>query len=386
MAKITIEKFEESASKPYYYNGRICGTDYYQLVLRDITKKHVSLFQLRKSSGYEDYTLEETKKIQEFVYGEFMNKYDLTPYGYKIPSGSFGKLKDLSKPIPSLLLGDDAIIRCQNCMGDGKEEVCLPVEFFYTSDSVYFVYNMMNSIIEFCSSLLDQRGKDGTKIDIKYSIATAGENGIDYFNKLVSINKINLQQFNEDLPDEDINKFLRDDRSGILIFHGEPGCGKTSYIKYLISQNGKKMFMYCGLDIIQNSNQFRDLVVSLSEEELVVIVEDCESILRSRNSLGSSNILSDILNISNGLIGDFAKTKFIFTFNTNMRQIDDAILRDGRLACEYEFKPLRGDRLKELAKKLGREISEDDIENGISLADLYNNKAKRSIGRKKVGF
>lgn len=380
--KITEEIWEKSASKNYDVDSLPNGDWYHILVTRDILKKHVFLFQVPRKGCYEEYNSEELKKLESYIFDKFKKDYDLIEYGFSVSSKSFGRLGSVSKPYPSLLLGNDLVIRNMpiDREDDSNSSVCLPVQIFYTSESAYAVYYMLNDIISYGKILLETR--DNNSIDIKYSIAISSVDGIDCLEKLVNTYKTTLDEFNEDLPDYDIKEFLRSDKSGILIFHGDPGCGKTSYIKHLISECKDSKFVYLSSDMLQG-NLFRDFIIENSKRRMVLVVEDCENILRSRNSGYTSNAISDILNISSGLLGDFTKTKFIFTFNTNLSNIDEALLRDGRLACEYEFKPLQGERLENLAKKLGRDIDKPSM----SLADLYNiKKPKRSEGKKRIGF
>jgi hypothetical protein len=347
------------------------------------------MFQIPRDGGYEDYTEEELKKLEAYIMNELTKKFKLFPYGYRISAAGVGKLGFVLAPSPGLLLGDDIVIRLLHGIDEdeGREEINLPSEFYYTSDAAEVVYDMMKNIINFGKNLLDSRKKESGKINVRYSIATTDPRGINTSEKLVVVDRIDLDEFNEDLPDSEINSFLESDKSGILVFHGEPGCGKTSYIKRLISQHKDMKFVYCSLDIIQNSALFRNFVIENAEKKLVIITEDCETILKSRGISGATNIVSDILNISNGLIGDFTKTKFIFTFNMDTKQIDEAILRDGRLACEYEFRPLQGEKLINLANKLGKEVTEEEIRKGLTLANIYRDRAIRCIEkRKKVGF
>ena len=72
-----------------------------------------------------------------------------------------------------------------------------------------------------------------------------------------------------------------------------------------------------------------------------------------------------------GLFGsvkdDALKIKFICTFNTNINNVDKAILRKGRLKVRYEFKPLSKDKANKIGKSLGVHVDKD-----TTLAELYN--------------
>ena len=84
-------------------------------------------------------------------------------------------------------------------------------------------------------------------------------------------------------------------------------------------------------------------------------------------------------------------TRFAFSFNTDLKRIDKAILRRGRLKLRYEFKPLIGENLEKIAKKVGYTLTPEDKKNGVSLADLYYNFEEVEIGnksgrKKRIGY
>jgi hypothetical protein len=123
----------------------------------------------------------------------------------------------------------------------------------------------------------------------------------------------------------------------------------------------------------------------------VFIIEDCEKLLVDRDSLSGNNtsiILSDILNYSDGIVGDLVQSKFIFTFNTNLSKIDKALLRKGRMKLNYEFTTLKGDDLKNLMEKKNLPYTEENLKKGLSLAEIYNLEEKdyQREEKRKIGF
>jgi hypothetical protein len=198
-----------------------------------------------------------------------------------------------------------------------------------------------------------------------------------------------------------MDEFINGKSGGISIFRGEPGTGKSSYCKYLISKYQKDVdFVIVSQDIIlQNPEAFRTFLISNSSidnfsqgkvKKQIFIIEDCEKLLIDRDSLtgnSTSIILSDILNYSDGIVGDLVQSKFIFTFNTNLSKIDKALLRKGRMKLNYEFKRLQGEDLKKLSEKKGLNISEDKIKSGMTLAEIYNLEEENYLQEgRKIGF
>jgi SpoVK/Ycf46/Vps4 family AAA+-type ATPase len=200
------------------------------------------------------------------------------------------------------------------------------------------------------------------------------------------------RQYNDDFPHEDekIRKFVEDDdRSGLVILHGEKGTGKTTYIRNLITNNPNKKFVFVSPDMVQLLGQpaFTTFLNSLTNH--IIILEDCENAIRDRkNSLGiSASAVSVLLNMSDGLLADDLGIKFICTFNEDIKDIDSALLRKGRLVSKYEFKPLTVDKTNALleyiytqrAKENEENVDENTgevvipkVEKGLTLADIYN--------------
>jgi len=125
---------------------------------------------------------------------------------------------------------------------------------------------------------------------------------------------------------------------GLYLFHGQPGTGKSTYIKYLIHcQNKQVIFlspkMASNLDDIHLTNFLLD------NPNCILVIEDAEEIIISRDNHQNTR-LSFLLNLTDGLLSESLGIQVIATFNTDLKNIDKALLRKGRLTTLYEFKPL----------------------------------------------
>lgn len=195
------------------------------------------------------------------------------------------------------------------------------------------------------------------------------------------------KQYNDDLKrqHEKIAEFITNkDKSGIVFLHGEKGTGKTTYIRHLINttKDVKFVFIQPAIFPMFSDPSFTTFLASLHDS--VIILEDCESVVKSRKSANSQqNSVSTLLNMSDGLLSDGLGIKFICTFNDNLPNIDEALLRKGRLVSKYEFKPL----VPEKCEHLLHELYPDDIFvvplKGMTLADIYNIKDESYINDKK---
>lgn len=185
------------------------------------------------------------------------------------------------------------------------------------------------------------------------------------------------KQYNDDFAEQDaiINKFIEDKtKSGLIILHGEKGTGKTTYIRNLINKHTESRFVFVPSNMIPllGEPSFGNFLMTLKGN--IIILEDCEDVIRTRkSSSSSSSAVSLLLNMGDGLLSDDLDIKFICTFNENISNIDDALLRKGRLACKYEFKPLDTVKANALLEELYDDRNPVPTTNRpMTLADIYN--------------
>lgn len=194
-------------------------------------------------------------------------------------------------------------------------------------------------------------------------------------------------EYNDDFIKEadKIKEFIKIDKSGIIILHGEKGTGKSTFINSLISDNPERQFIYfpSALVPLLGDPTFTSFLPRL--KNTIMILEDCENALRSRSDFNSSSPVNQLLNLADGLLKSF-NIKFICTFNAEIDSIDSALLRKGRLVSKYEFKKLCPEKASALLTKLyGKEII---VKEALSLADIYNYEADsyEDTPKKPIGF
>ena len=108
----------------------------------------------------------------------------------------------------------------------------------------------------------------------------------------------------------------------------------------------------------------------------ILIIEDAENIVRDRSqaSLLPNQAVANLLNISDGLLGDAMHQQIICTFNCDFKGVDPALLRDGRLVIEHKFDKLSIENARRLWVELNIPGNGDDIHESISLAEIYARK------------
>lgn len=193
-----------------------------------------------------------------------------------------------------------------------------------------------------------------------------------------------IDNYNDDFIEVDKKLFsiITSNKKTMSILHGLPGTGKTTYLRNLATRlllEGKEIVylppniaqVLSDPEFISNLGLFKDRVI---------IIEDAENVLMKDGI--RSQAISNILNITDGFLADIFNIHFIFTFNMDIRDLDPALLRKGRLDLKYEFKELTSDKAKLLCDKLGTSINSSK-----TLADIYNseenivsNSAARPIG------
>lgn len=170
---------------------------------------------------------------------------------------------------------------------------------------------------------------------------------------------------------------------GLVLLHGAPGTGKTSYLRHLIASINKRV-IFMPPSIAMEIGEPSLMTFLIKNSNSIFVIEDAESLVKSREGRLFSPVAS-ILNICDGLISDFLNIQVICTFNTDISKIDTALLRKGRLIARYEFKELAVDKAQALSDSLGfnRRISRPTC-----LSDIYNQDEKdfEQLQRVCIGF
>jgi hypothetical protein len=158
---------------------------------------------------------------------------------------------------------------------------------------------------------------------------------------------------------------------GLVILHGKPGTGKTSYIRYLLSSIKKKIIFLPPNMATAITNP--DLIpILIKNPNSIFVIEDAENIIMDREKNGHSPV-SALLNISDGLLADCLNIQVICSFNTDISKVDSALLRKGRLIAKYEFKELEVQKAQSLSIKLGFDTT---VNCPMTLTAIYNQEEK----------
>jgi len=173
---------------------------------------------------------------------------------------------------------------------------------------------------------------------------------------------------------------------GIILLHGDPGTGKTSYIKHLTTLVKDKDILFIPPSMAEMLSEPTIIPFLMDHKNSILIIEDAERVISDREGNGSPAGVSNILNLTDGILGDCLNIQVIATFNMKREKIDQALLRKGRLIAEHKFEKLSVDETNKLLKHLEKN---QEVEEGMVLADIYNIDTevyKTSTKGNKIGF
>lgn len=175
--------------------------------------------------------------------------------------------------------------------------------------------------------------------------------------------------YNDDLIEKQdiVDDFLNNAKSGLMLFHGNPGTGKTSFIKNLIRKNESTKFIYMPNQMFSQLEAPSFINFFANHNDSIIVIEDAEALLTERKEGNTS--ISTLLNLTDGMLGEALRIKVICTFNCDINQIDSALKRKGRLKFSYDFKELSLDKTNALLIKAGHKHTSKEP---MVLTDIIN--------------
>jgi hypothetical protein len=255
--------------------------------------------------------------------------------------------------------------------------------------SVFFSTHDVADIIDGIKEVMPSNEK---KTQNKFSVICYNDGY--FFTKALDLDNFGVEAvnigdcYNEDFLEvaSHITDQLEKRTKGIVLLHGEPGTGKTSFLKHLIATIANKEFIYLPPDMAHLISKPEFFTFLLDHKKAILLIEDAENVLKEREA-GDGQAVSNLLNVSDGILGSALKFQAICTLNSPIEQVDQALLRPGRLIASYKFGKLSVDKANILLKKV---IHEDAItEKELTLAEVFNFDQKRYSNHKekqKLGF
>lgn len=242
---------------------------------------------------------------------------------------------------------------------------------------IFTIYGLnQTTLFDKLASLLSKvKRRKAQKADQVHLISVSGNEfyltAIDLKKRKLNFSYDNYNEEFEPISKRVIKALRTNNASGLVLFHGDVGTGKTSYMKYLLNQITSKKIIYIPPDMVEHlaSPSFVSFLIERAKNS-ILLIEDAENVLQKR-AAGQAQSVSNILNISDGILGDILQMQIVCTFNCNIDKIDEALLRPGRLVASYKFSKLSIDKANTLlSKQYGNRFPPTTKE--LSLAEVYN--------------
>lgn len=240
--------------------------------------------------------------------------------------------------------GESYLVLRKNCLLEFDDYYC---EILHDGSDEDFINN--------CISLMKACRQRQRRKPLEINMLMRSNRGLYLKGMEIKRTKLDIDMYYEDdfkAVDELIVKRLNMQKDkGIVLLHGLPGTGKTTYLRNLIGKIKKRvLFVSPGAAERIMDPDFMELLID--HPDAVLIIEDAENIITDRR-LNNGASVSNLLNISDGLLADFLNIQLICTFNSPLTLVDSALLRKGRLIARYEFGKLSAAKAQRLSQHLG---------------------------------
>lgn len=176
----------------------------------------------------------------------------------------------------------------------------------------------------------------------------------------------------------------------IAIFDGPPGTGKTYMVRSILMEVPDAMFVLVPPSMVSSLGGPELLPMLLNHKQsygkhgpTIFVLEDADVCLAPRAS-DNMNEIASILSIGDGIFGSLFDIRIIATTNAKQEEIDEAILRAGRLSRRISIDRLNYENANKIYQRLlpGQDLTKTAVEEergmrptkrvaDYSLAEIY---------------
>lgn len=356
-----VGSFKNSSDYPQEFEQKFGNISLNTIVLDDYLVDARRLDEIHKFFAKWDFNVTQQYKINDFKAGYYFSDslYLMVRCNFGLPENKIDKDSD-------------------------DEETFVGLESGVVSISFCPLIDNKNDIEKFLEELVDM---DILFVpDSEKNFYMIAQNAQGLYKQKTTFNNIEIKDgeyslfYGDDFPYEKIMKFFEEKSNNLMVFYGPPGCGKTNFIKNMITK--------CENDVIYVPPSMVNIIAEpsfvsfmLQNQGCTLIVEDAEQILCNERSSATTNLL----NLTDGFLKDALKIKVIATMNADIKAIDTALLRKGRLHLSHHFGKLAVKDANRLAKHCDIDHTFDEE---TALCDVFNveefdsplKKQERAIG------
>lgn len=381
MAELKLGNITKQISNNLFVNANTRAIDpcYWYMELFDRIPVYQFYMEVHRSDA------DEKIDIYNVIFNDLISSGEFEPMLYE-----YNKSKKKEKESSMAFLNDDE----DSTVWDDKD--IYTSRFYLVSKNeplmIYYEYENLNIITHLGTEAIDnvvekyikKYNQDNDKVKC-YAIVKDPDMYLNDFDIELD-GDLDYDMYNEGF--EEVHKrivhSIEKDKNGLYLLYGKPGTGKSTYIRHLIKECGTedRKFIYVPCKLFDALTDPTSLNFLMRNRGNVFIIEDCENLVTVDDDIRSDGI-TDLLNMTDGLLSDALNIKIICTFNTDYEKIDEALLRPGRCRCKYDFDLLDKDRANKVAEK----FKIQKVDKDISLAELFNPEETFVEEKKKrIGF
>lgn len=226
--------------------------------------------------------------------------------------------------------------------------------------ALIFYNNLDSKFEDFYKCLNEQEIINSQIVDLYLPKLDTSDNTIDF--KRTTFDAKQFGIIEEDLyPDIDINILANEyikSSEPILIISGIPGCGKTTFAKYLIRKihstlnygripedfDDISVINTNDIKVLENVEFWNKIICQNSLYNILLLDDIALSLIRTQTS--RNPFVDNLLSLSGGLVE--SEMKIVITTNQEKHIIDPAILRPGRCFDNINLKPLSVENAKNI--------------------------------------
>lgn len=381
MAELKLGNITKQISNNLFVNANTRAIDpcYWYMELFDRIPVYQFYMEVHRSDA------DEKIDIYNVIFNDLISSGEFEPMLYE-----YNKSKKKEKESSMAFLNDDE----DSTVWDDKD--IYTSRFYLVSKNeplmIYYEYDNLNIITHLGTEAIDnvvekyikKYNQDNDKVKC-YAIVKDPDMYLNDFDIELD-GDLDYDMYNEGF--EEVHKrivhSIEKDKNGLYLLYGKPGTGKSTYIRHLIKECGTedRKFIYVPCKLFDALTDPTSLNFLMRNRGNVFIIEDCENLVTVDDDIRSDGI-TDLLNMTDGLLSDALNIKIICTFNTDYEKIDEALLRPGRCRCKYDFDLLDKDRANKVAEK----FKIQKVDKDISLAELFNpEETFMEEKKKRIGF
>lgn len=255
----------------------------------------------------------------------------------------------------------------------------LDIDYTKKTNAITIATNFLNDELGNFLSDLDKEVISKDKKNLIFSIVQT-TNGLDARSMGDGSSPLIAENYTPDVI-ADLNYVLESFKQTppvgrIAVLNGEPGTGKTHLIRSMLTQLDC-LFLIIPSNLIDSLDKpaFMPLLLSLKdryEKPIVLVIEDGDACLVPRRG-DNLSMISALLNLSDGILGSIMDIRMIISTNAGIKEMDEAIMRPGRLCKRIHVGGLPYDQANLVFQRL-KEDTEATLEfrQKYTLAEIYS--------------